>query len=137
MTNRHPSWGLLNQLNREINDLFGGTEIETPASGGWIPRADIKEAPESFTIEVDLPGVERDNIRIDMDNGVLTIQGERHGDTGAGMRRERVFGSFLRRFSLPDTADAENITARTRHGVLAVTIPKQKRVLSRRIEVNG
>lgn len=139
MKGRPHTWGLLDQLNREINDLFSDEQAPVTTGVDWLPRADIKEDQEHFTIEMDLPGVATDDIQVDMDDGVLTIQGERRPDVPAGARRrgERVYGRFVRRFSLPDTADAENINARSRHGVLEVVIPKQKRVQPRRIKVTG
>ena len=140
MMGRNQTWGLLNQLNREINDLFGEESgAVSSASADWLPRADIKEDREQFVIEVDLPGVAADDIHVDMEEGVLTIQGERRREVPAGARYrgDRAYGQFLRRFSLPDTADGDKISARSQHGVLEIVIPKQKRVQPRRIEVTG
>ena len=140
MMGRNQAWGLLNQLNREINDLFGEESgAVTSAGADWLPRADIKEDREHFVIEVDLPGVATDDIHVDMEEGVLTIQGERRREVpvGARYRGDRAYGRFLRRFSLPDTADGDKIRARSHHGVLEIVIPKQKQVQPRRIKVTG
>jgi HSP20 family protein len=102
---------------------------------------DIKENEESYVLHADIPGVDPKDIEIDMEDGVLSIRGERRIDEeqeGENYRRvERVRGSFYRRFNLPDTVDAERITARSNHGVLEVTIPKQEKVKPRRITVEG
>ena len=100
------------------------------ATSRWTPAVDIREDAEQFTITADIPGVEPKDIEVTMENGVLTIKGERkleardEGDNGY-RRVERVYGGFYRRFTLPDTADAEAISAAGKHGVLEVTIPKR------------
>ena len=92
-------------------------------------------------IHADIPGVDPKDIDVHMENGILTIKGERQSETKEereGYKRvERVRGSFYRRFSLPDTADAEAISAKSQHGVLEVVIPKQQKVQPRRIQVES
>jgi HSP20 family protein len=90
-------------------------------------------------LRADAPGVNPDDIEISMENGVLSIAGSREQEKSEereGLRRiERVSGRFYRRFTLPDTADSENVAARYEKGILEVTIPKQAQVLPRRIAV--
>jgi HSP20 family protein len=90
-------------------------------------------------LHADVPGVDPTDIELQMENGVLTLRGERKSEVKEEKdnyhRVERVTGSFYRRFTLPDTADAENISAKSVNGVLEVRIPKQARVQPRRIEV--
>ena len=90
-------------------------------------------------LHADLPGIDPKDIEITMENGVLTIRGERaheaDANTNAYRRVERTTGRFFRRFTLPDSADAERITATGKHGVLEITIPKHARVQPRRIAV--
>jgi HSP20 family protein len=137
---RYEPWSLVNRLQRHFDDAFPGT-ADTDNSGGawWIPQVDVHEEPERFAVLVDVPGVEPKDIEITAEKGVLTIRGERHGRTeeesSAYRRLERRSGKFLRRFTLPDGANLEAISAKHTHGVLEVTIPKQAKLQPRRIEV--
>lgn len=132
---RNP-WG---QLNQELQRLMG--ENSSVVTSDWAPVVDIKEETERFVLNADLPGVDRDNIDITMEDGVLSIRGERTlehaGENGQYKRVERAHGTFYRRFSLPDTADPENISARCHNGVLEVVIPKREQVRPRRIQVEA
>lgn len=140
---RYEPWGLLNQFHRDLDNLFNTTEPSlegsSVATSSWTPAVDIKEEPKQFVIEADIPGVEPKDIEISMENGVLTIKGERNSESqeeSKGYKRvERIRGSFYRRFSLPDTADPENIKAAGKNGVLSVTIPKREVMQARKIEV--
>ena len=140
---RYQPYGLLNQLYREMDRAFTLPEHagDEAATSDWLPAVDIKEEENAFVIHADVPGVEPKDIEVHMEDGVLSIRGERKFDSEeekAGYKRvERVRGSFFRRFTLPDTADAENISARVEKGVLEVRIPKQERVRPRRINVEG
>ncbi|HKJ87052.1 MAG TPA: Hsp20/alpha crystallin family protein, partial [Gammaproteobacteria bacterium] len=95
----------------------------------------------NYTITADLPGVDTENIDVSLENGVLTIRGERKEDqreeSGEYKRMERVRGTFFRRFTLPDTADAENVKAKSHNGILEIVIPKQKAVQPRKIKVEN
>lgn len=139
---RYEPWSLLNQLHREMDSLFtrGGNGEDNVVSD-WAPSVDIKEDKEAYTLYADIPGVKPEDIEVHMENGVLTIRGERRHESEEerqGYKRvERVRGSFFRRFSLPDTADSERIAAKYDHGVLEVRIPKQEKVQPRRITVEG
>lgn len=105
----------------------------------WAPRVDIKEEDARFVIFADVPGVDPEQIEINMDKGILSIKGERTTASTEENERfsrvERAHGVFYRRFSLPDSADAEGITASGRNGVLEVSIPKKPETTPRRIKV--
>ncbi len=105
----------------------------------WAPRVDIKEEDGRFVIFADVPGVDPADIEVHMDKGILTIKGERStysADEGPRFSRmERSQGVFHRRFSLPDSADADGITASGRNGVLEISIPKKPETTPRRIQV--
>lgn len=107
----------------------------------WIPAVDIVEHKDRFVLRADLPGVSVDAIDVRMEDGTLSLTGERKQESDAeadGMRRiERASGRFVRRFALPETADAENISARSANGILEVSIPKRPEVLARRITVEA
>ena len=143
---RQEPWGLLNQLSNEMNALFENrmptsADASSMATSDWVPAVDIREEPDRYLIHADIPGVDPDQIEISMENGVLSIRGQRQHESEEereGYRRvERVRGSFYRRFSLPDTADAERVSASSRNGVLEIIIPKQEKVQPRRITVQG
>ena len=111
------------------------------AGVAWIPAVDILEEKERFVLRADLPGVKADDIDINMDAGVLTITGKRQAiaddDVAEVRRSERKSGDFRRRFTLPDTADAENVAAKSRDGILEVSIAKLPEVQARRITVEA
>jgi len=133
-------WNLLNTLQRELyNPAFGNNDDASVATANWAPSVDISENETEFTLLADIPGVAPEDIDISMEKGVLTIKGERNTENveeGENYRRvERQSGQFYRRFTLPDSADADKIEAKSEHGVLKIVIPKQEVALSRRIEV--
>ena len=109
------------------------------AATPWQPQVDIREETDRFVIRADLPGIDPQDIEVQMDKGILSIQGERKAEVvaeGAHYTRvERRNGSFNRRFALPDRADADGIVASGRNGVLEVSIPKKPETTPRRIHV--
>jgi HSP20 family protein len=116
-------------------------EENAATASDWVPAVDIKEDKECFTITADLPGVNAKDIEVHAENGMLTIRGERDSqkkEEHEGYKRiERSYGSFFRRFTLPDTADTDKISAKSDNGVLTVTIPKHERMQPRKIAVEG
>ena len=142
-------WNLLDRFQEQLNQLgYPNRDIANSdhdqshvVTSHWRPAVDIKEEADRFVIMADLPGVDPGDIEITMENGVLSIKGERKSeirDEKEGYKRvERVSGTFYRRFSLPDSADAERIKAKGRDGVLEVSLPKHEKVQPRRIAVNG
>jgi len=106
----------------------------------WTPRVDVKEEAKRFVIQCDIPGVDPNDIEINMDKGMLSIKGERKSESTVEndkyTRVERSHGLFHRRFALPDSADAEAIRASGKHGVLEIVIPKKPESTPRRITVN-
>jgi HSP20 family protein len=140
-------WSFVNRLQRQLDQAFNKTSAtaETaPAQQAvaWIPRVDIYEEAERFVVLADVPGVEAKDIDITAENGVLTIRGERHTEKNAAEksgyeRIERTSGSFLRRFTLPESANTETIKAKQTNGVLEVSIPKHPQVQPRRISVEA
>jgi HSP20 family protein len=140
---KYNPWSLLDQIQRELSNpmaAFDRDENGNVATANWAPAVDIKEDEKSFTLLADIPGVDPKDIEVTMDNNVLTVKGERQSEKKTEdenyKRVERQYGAFYRRFTLPDTADAENIEAHSEHGVLKVTIPKKEVAQSRRISVN-
>ena len=136
---RYQPWGVLEQMRREMDRMMG--EENAASASDWVPAVDIKEDGNCFTITADIPGVAPKDIDIHAENGMLTIQGEREGEKREekqGYKRiERSYGNFFRRFTLPDTADTDKISARGENGVLTITIPKRAEIQPRKISVEG
>jgi HSP20 family protein len=96
----------------------------------WAPAADVSETEAEYLIKADLPEVRKEDVSITVQDGVLTLSGERRQEqreeTEKLHRVERVYGSFARRFALPENADEQAIRAESRDGVILIHIPKQK-----------
>ena len=135
------------RLQDHINRLFSafgeGQELDSSgATADWIPPVDINEFHDRFQLFVDLPGLDADKVEVTLDNGILTISGERAAPPVSEkqgpilqQRLERGYGRFYRRFILPDTVDSEKVKAIGRNGALEITIPKQAKAQPRRIRV--
>ena len=141
---RQEPWTVVSQLQNEINRVFGNINDgeSSSATAEWTPAVDVREFKDRFELLVDLPGVEASTVDITLDNGVLTISGERRDDSLASdeahqARRERRFGRYHRRFILPDTANAEQVNAKGRNGVLEISIAKHAKAQPRRISVHA
>ncbi len=143
---RYEPWSLLNQLHGEVDRMFntrprrnGKDNNPLQDASDWAPAVDIREEDSRYVIHADVPGVDPKDIEINLEDGVLSIKGERHSevtDEREGYKRvERVRGSFFRRFSVPDTADADAVTAKSKDGVLEIVIPKQEKLQPKRIRV--
>ena len=104
--------------------------VSEPASRPWTPSVDILETENDLVLKADLPEVDPKNVEIQLENGTLTLKGERKFEeqkNGKGYHRiERSYGSFVRAFSLPDTVDAEHVKADYKAGVLTVILPKKE-----------
>lgn len=147
---RYRQWpgqsSLQNEFRQMFERLFEGNLFEqgegdesSVVTSQWIPRVDVKEESDRFVLYADLPGIDPDDIEVSMDKGILTIKGERSSESSEQTERysriERRYGSFHRRFALPDSADPEGIQAHGRNGVLEITIPKRPESAPRRIQV--
>jgi len=132
---------------RELEDFFDRYTRELsrlrPGLAGdglqWRPSADIVETDDEYTIKADLPEVKKEDIDIRVENGVLTLSGERRvektTDNEREHRREAFYGKFARSFSLPDDVDVDKISAECRDGVLKIHLPKSESKKPRTIEV--
>jgi HSP20 family protein len=137
----------LNSLQSEMNRLFN-TVFDQPVGAGnggalrrWMPAMDLVESDEHFVLRADLPGMSEDDVKIELEDGTLTVSGERkfeHEARKAGYYRvERAFGSFSRSLTLPKGVDADAVTAGFDRGVLEVRIPKPEERKPRRIEIGA
>jgi HSP20 family protein len=117
-------------LRREIDRLFENTFTRGQTGrGDWTPAVDIRESDQELTFEVELPGIELEDVQVTAADGILTIHGQRtekrtEGDEGRYHYVERNYGSFMRRFQLPQGVDTEKIEAHAELGMLQVHIPK-------------
>jgi len=141
---RYNPWnpvGLQDELKQVLDRFFGEGESDQSnvVTSQWVPRVDIKEEDERFVIFVDVPGVDPQDIEINMDKGILSIKGERRlarEQNERYSRVERAHGMFYRRFALPDSANPDGITASGKLGVLEIAIPKRPETTPRRISIN-
>lgn len=138
---RYEPYNLFDQFNSDLSRLLGTTASRNLAAAGeWMPAVDIREEEDRYLLVADLPGVDRKDVEITVEEHVLTFKGERtteKDESSEGyQRRERVHGEFLRQFTLPDTADTENIRATVTAGVLEIEVPKQQKLQPKKITVN-
>ena len=128
----------LSFVDRFFNEVAPLT-FQTPERG-FVPAMDIVETEDAFVATADLPGLTKDDIEISLDDGVLSVSGERKVESeegeGKSFRRvERAFGRFQRAFTLPQGVDLEKVQAGFNDGVLTVTLPKLEAVKSRKITI--
>jgi HSP20 family protein len=137
------------EMDRLFED-FGGRGWLTPMldkaqlpQGPWSPQVEIFEQGNDLVLRVDLPGLTKDDVNVEIANGGITIEGERHNEheeKGEGyFRSERSYGKFYRRIPMPEGVKAENANANFSNGVLEITLPavKQEERKSRRLEIRG
>jgi HSP20 family protein len=134
---------LQNEMNRLFNTVF---DAPTPGNGGatlrrWMPAMDLVETDQQFVLRADLPGLSEDDVKIEFEDGTLTVSGERkaeHESKSEGYYRvERAFGSFSRSLTLPQGIDPEAVSASFDRGVLEIRVPKPEEKKPRRIEIGG
>jgi HSP20 family protein len=126
-------------MNRLLDSFFGSTQGQQGISRRWVPAMDLVEVGDALVLKADLPGLRREDVSIEVKDGVLTISGERkdeHEEKADGYYRvERTFGSFSRTLTLPKGIEAEGIAADFADGVLEVKIPKPEERKPHRIEI--
>jgi HSP20 family protein len=148
---RNP-FALMQEMSDEMDRLFDSLFYGAPVRGRsqretvpslWVPDVELSEESKQLRVCVDLPGISRDNVKIDVQEGALVIQGERReerteGGEQQGFRRsERHYGSFYRTIPLPDYVDTEKAEARMKDGVLNITLPITESRQARRLEIQG
>jgi HSP20 family protein len=136
----------LRSLQDEVNRLFSTNMTrffsdEGIARGAWNPNVDIYENKDQIVLEAELPGMNREDFDLSIENNVLTLRGERRfekkDDNDNYHRVERSYGSFTRSFTLPQTVSAEGAQAEYRNGVLRVALPKREETKARKIQITG
>jgi len=135
------------EMNERLNRAFGGPLLARDHDGGkdalvgfdWVPPVDILETAEEFQVKAQLPEVKREDIKIDVQDGVLSISGERKQEKEAQDKKwhrvEQSYGSFMRTFSLPNNVDQTKIQADYKDGVLTLRLPKAAAAQPRSIDI--
>lgn len=134
-------WEPFRDMDDMFNRFFADTLRRFPLQGGfgnggqareWAPLADVTEKDGEYVIKAEVPEVRKEDVSITVQDGVLTLAGERKQEQREENERmhrvERFYGSFARRFALPENADEQGIRAECRDGVIVIRIPKQKQV---------
>lgn len=139
----------MEDLSRRFDQLLGSSWLSSRGDGQreslslpeWSPSVDIAETENAYEIKAQLPGVKKEDVKVNLEQGVLTIQGERRQEKEEKDKKlhrvESAYGSFMRRFSLPEDVQEDNIDASYRDGMLMITIPKseQRSPKARQIDV--
>jgi len=135
----------LQNMSDRIDRLLAGRNIpsagrdEAMALVDWAPAVDVMETDDEFQIRAELPGVEKKDVKLSVENGVLLISGHREQEKEEKGKRyhkiERAYGNFARSFTVPETVDAEKVTAEFKNGVLTVRLPKSEKARPKSIEV--
>ncbi len=138
---RYDPWNILNQMNEILGSSLRNGENSSIYTNQWVPAVDIREEKDRYLVEVDLPGVDKNAIEVSMDNRILNIKGERREEykveANSYARTERIYGSFHRQFTLPDTVDSDKIKASYTNGVLKLSIPKKEMAKPKRINITN
>lgn len=134
----------LEDMSDRLNRMFARPAVrtngkETLTVADWSPTVDISETDGEYLIKAELPEVKKDDVKVTLEDGILTIQGERRREkdekTTKYHRVERSYGSFVRSFSLPDQVDENGVKAEYKDGMLNLRIPKSEKAKPRAIEV--
>lgn len=139
VTSRNFATDLWNEVDRFFND-FSPANLTAYNEREWSAPMDVYEKDDSYSLSVDLPGVKKDEVKVEVKDNILTIEGERKRDFKQDHKAKvvgRSYGSFKRSFVLPQSVDANSIEARFEDGVLELHLPKSAKTQSRRIEITG
>jgi HSP20 family protein len=130
-------WRELDQMSSRLNRLFGDAEAV-----GWVPPVNVEETGDELVLTAELPGLRQGDVEIELENGVLTIRGQKEEFRTEGDERryhvwERRYGTFQRSFTLPRSVSADSISATFEDGVLHVRMPKAAEAKGRKIEIRS
>ena len=138
----------MDEIQRQMSSLLGGNLFRrsNPANGeenstapAWAPLVDVIEDEKEYLVKVELPEVQKEDFKVTVENGVLTISGERKGEKEEKGRKfhhvERYYGRFERSFSIPEDAETDNVKAEFKDGVLQVRLAKAEKASPKQIEV--
>jgi len=128
---------LVDRYNRSARRSLVKHDDKTFEVGDWMPSVDISETENAFVVKAELPGVDKDAVNVKIENGILTIRGEKKAEIEdqKNHRIECTYGSFVRSFTLPQTTKSDSIEAEYKNGILNLTIPKSEEIKPKEIEV--
>ena len=130
-----------NQMSRLFNEGFGSRGREEEVAAAWAPPVDIFETPEALTFSVELAGFKNEDLTLRVENGVLTLEGERKFQAETNERNyhrvERSYGKFVRGFTLPSNMNPEKIQASLTDGVLLIALPKKEETKPKTIQIGA
>jgi len=134
-------FGLQREMNNMFDSFFRGPQDEDTSLSAWTPAVDIAEHDDAYTVKMELPGVNKDEVKITLESNILTIRGEKKHEKDTKKenyhRIERIYGSFERSFTLPTTVKSDKIDAAYNNGVLQITLPKAEEAKPKQIEVKA
>ena len=135
-------FSLPRQLDRWMNEAFGELQFGTAENlRTWFPVTDVSETPEELVLRLEVPGLAREDVRLSIERGTLTVRGEKGRETTTEnesfYRSEREYGAFERSFALPAHFDAEEVKASLENGVLTIRLPRREEAKARSIEIEG
>lgn len=132
-------WGLMN-LRDEVDRMFRDFYDDYEQESHWLPSVDISESNDKFMLTAELPGVKKENVKINLNHNTLTIEGEKKTSeekkNESSYFNERFYGKFKRSFTLSADIDADKIKADFQDGILTVSLPKSERIKPRQITIN-
>ncbi len=133
-------WDEIFNIRNDFDRLLGRSETQVSA---WSPVVDVRETQDQLMLQAELPGMTADDVDVSVENGVLTISGEKRQEIREGEENsnyhlvERRYGRFERRFTLPRSVDAEKVAADYENGILTITLPKVEKAKPRRIQIKA
>jgi len=137
---RWSPWRELEEMQRTLSRLLGEGGVAPTEEDVWLPAVDIRETEDAILVEAEVPGVRKEDIKVDVKDGVLTISGERKYEREEKEenvhRIERAYGRFSRSFALPTNVDVERVQAKLRDGVLTIRLPKKESAKARAIKID-
>jgi HSP20 family protein len=149
-TNRNPFRSLQRQMNNLFTDIWNPTDVfnsgdyfsglGTNQMTNFIPAVDVEETDNEYRMTIDLPGLKKEDVRVEVQNNQLIVSGERRqeqdNERGRSHFRERSYGSFVRAMTLPSNLNPDTVEANFENGVLTLTIPKTEESRPRQIQIN-
>jgi len=139
---RWSPWKELEEMQKTLTRLLGDVGTTAPSAveeGVWLPAVDIRETDDAIFVEAELPGVKKEDVKVDIKDNVLTISGERKYEKEVKEenihRMERVYGRFARSFTLPNNVDVDKVEARLEDGVLTIRLPKKESARTKEVKI--
>ena len=132
-------FSLRREMNRMFDNFFHGVDEPSLFNGSWVPAVDVAEEDDAYVVKVELPGVNKEDVKITLESNILTIRGEKKAENDVQQknyhRTERTYGSFQRSFTLPTIVKNDKIDAVYKDGILTVSLPKAEEAKPKQIEV--